>query len=102
MEGLNQAFLGSWLHHGLESKLGSSTELSGSLVPLGSVGPLLDKTCAIINKQASKELIFDFPKWSVFFQETSHSFKSKQQNKSWIMIFKLTHIYVFIRPLQRH
>lgn len=55
-------------------------ELSGSLVPLGSVWPLLDKTCAIINKQASKELIFDFPKRSVFFQETSHSFKNNKTN----------------------
>lgn len=102
MERLNQALLGSLVHHGSGRKLGSSTELSGGLVPLDSVGPLLDKTCALINKQASKELILDFPKQAGFFQETSHSFKNKQQNKSWVMIFKLTHIYEFIRVLQRH
>lgn len=102
MEGLNQALLGSLFHHGSGRKFGSSVEHSGSLVPLGSMGPLIDKIRAIINKQASKELILDFPKWSGFFQETSHSFKNKQQNKSWIMIFKLTYIYEFIRVLQRH
>lgn len=60
MKGLNQALLGSWFRHGSGRKFGSSIELSGSLVPFGSVGPLLDKACAIINKQTSKE--FCFPK----------------------------------------
>lgn len=102
VEGLNQSLLGSWFHHGLGRKLGSSTELSGSSVPLGSVGPLLDKTCAIINKQTRKELILDFPKWVGSSQEASPSFKNKQQNKSRIMILLLTHIYEFIKVLQRH
>lgn len=66
MEGLNQALLGSLLHHESGRKIGSSIELSGSLVPLDSVGPLLGKTCPLINKQVSKELILDFLKWAGF------------------------------------
>lgn len=64
MEGLNQALLGSLFHHGSGRKLESSIELSGGYVPLDSVGQKLDKTCVLINKQASKELILDFPKWA--------------------------------------